>query len=95
MNHTGNIVDPESNLDWSFNWSDWLDAGETITTKTITVTEGSATVSTATETNGIVTAFVSVPVASATTGRVKITCHIVTSSARTDDRSIILIPQQR
>jgi hypothetical protein len=95
MNPNGNKVDPDAVLDWHWNWGDWLATSESITTKTITVTEGTATVGTPSESGGIVTAFVSVPVADATSGLVKLRCRITTSAGRTDDRTIILIPEQR
>lgn len=78
-------IDPNAVLDITWDWTDWLAASETISTKTCTVTPASSiTVGTPTETGGVVTAFVS----AATLGTVpRVTCRITTSQGRTDDRT--------
>lgn len=95
MNHAGNPVDPDAELDWSWDWSEWLAPTETISSKSVVATEGTATIATPTESAGVVTAFVSDPVGDATTGRVTLRCRITTSAGRVDDRSILLIPVER
>ena len=34
------LKDPDATLDWRFDWTDWLDDGETITTSVMTVSAG-------------------------------------------------------
>lgn len=76
-------IDPNAVLDIRWDWTDWLAASETISTKTCTATTG-ITVGTPTEAAGVVIAFVS----AATLGTVpRVTCRIVTNQGRTDDRT--------
>lgn len=76
--------DPAAVLDYAFDWSAWLAAGETITAHTITVT-GSLVVGAHTVLAGVVTAWLSGGVAGET---YTATCHITTSQGRQDERSI-------
>lgn len=78
------IKDPNAELDWQFNWEDWLAVGETISTATFTVDDG-LTVNSTGHDDTVATIWVS----GGTAGNVyRVTCHIVTSATRTDDRSI-------
>jgi hypothetical protein len=80
------LKDPEAVLDWRFDWSSWLADGETISTSTMTVSAGlvldsdghSATSTTAWLSGGTAGAVYSVA------------NRIVTSSARTDERTITI-----
>lgn len=83
--------DPDADLDYGWDWTPWLAAGETIDTATVTVTEGTATVHDQDDDGTAVTAWIS----DAASGRVVVTCHIVTTADRKDDRSIILDVRQR
>lgn len=88
---TAYIKDPQAVLDYAFNWTAWLAAGETITSHTITADPG-ITVNSHTESGGTVTAWL----AGGAVGTVYcITCEIVTSGGRTDDRSIEVSVEQR
>ena len=73
-------------LDYKFDWSDWLDAGETISSKTVTVPTGLTKNSDAlADTNTAVLVWLS----GGTTGeRYTVSCQIVTSAGRTDARYI-------
>lgn len=81
--------DPDARLEYSWDWSDWLEAGETITTPTVECDDNSVAISPGdvTEALGVVTAWVS---GGTVRTSVRVTCRIVTSATRQDDRSLIL-----
>lgn len=92
------LKDPAAVLDYVFDWkaltngtgdSDWLADDETITQQTITVSPATATltVDSDSQTAGAVTVWLS----GGTAGKdYKVTCRIVTSAGRTDERSMTL-----
>lgn len=80
---------PAAILDYSFDWTDWLIGSDTISSHTVTVDASSGVTLQATNvTSGkIVTAWL----AGGTVGKkARVTCHIVTTGGRTDERSIYL-----
>lgn len=78
------IKDPSAQLDWQFNWSDWLDAGETILSASFIVDDG-LTVDSTGHDDTVATVWVS----GGTAGNVyRVTSRVMTSADRTDDRSI-------
>lgn len=81
------VIDPDAVLDYEFGWNDgWLADGETITGHTVTATEG-ITVDSSSVINSDTD--VRVWVSGATKpGPVRVTCHIVTSEGREDDRTM-------
>lgn len=86
--------DPDARLDYSFDWSDWLQAGELIASHAVTV--DGVTKDSDTRSGAIVTAWVSG--GSALPGEVaSITCLITTDSlpARTDQRTVYLRIRER
>ena len=98
------IKDPSAVLDYKFDWkaltngvdgatSDWLAAAETISTKTITATTGiTVDSSSITDTSTSVTVWLS----GGTHGvDYTITCRIVTSASRTDERSMTVKVRDR
>lgn len=83
--------DPDAVLDYKWDWSSWLAAGETITTSTVTVPAG-ITKDSATNTTTTATVWLS--------GGTKdtdyaVTNRIVTNQGRTDDRSITIRLRER
>ena len=91
------IKDPSAVLDYKFDWkalangngsSNWLGSTETIATHVVTVDSGITKDSDAiTDTNTSVTVWLS----GGTAGQsYKITCRIVTSKGRTDERTIVI-----
>jgi hypothetical protein len=85
------IKDPNAELDWQFNWSDWLAIGETISSASFAVDDG-LTVNSTGHDDTLATIWVS----GGTAGKVyRVTCHIVTSDSRTDDRSINIRVMER
>lgn len=91
------IKDPDAVLDYKFDWkaltngsgtSDWLAAGETISTRTVTADNGiTVDSSSITDTNTTVTVWLS----GGTHGQdYTVACKIVTSASRTDERSITI-----
>lgn len=92
---TAPIKDPDSILWHAFDWKGkgWLDAGETITSKTVTSSvPAELQVDQVTEANGVV----SYQVRGGIEGQsYTVTCRITTSANRTDDRSILYTIGQR
>lgn len=86
--------DPNSVLDYSWDWTEWLAAtldGDTITSHTITVA-GGLVVNSSSHDQHIVTAFLS----AGTLGlRATATCRVVTVNGRTEDRTIYLYIRER
>jgi len=79
------IQDPDARLDYEWDWGPWLDVGETITTHEISILppEEMATDG-VTATPETVTAWLKGGVRGRT---YNVTCHILTSDTREDDRS--------
>jgi len=78
------LKDPSAVLDYAFDWTGWLAAGETITDHTITADTG-ITVDSSTESDGKVTVWLS----GGTAGiNYKVACKITTSAGRTDERTL-------
>ncbi|HWU21553.1 MAG TPA: hypothetical protein VN088_08510 [Nocardioides sp.] len=74
------IHDPDDRLDYAFDWTSFLAAGETITGHT--VTGDGVTADSDTEQAGIVTYWVSGGVAGTVA---HVTCHVTTSAGRQKD----------
>ena len=85
------IKDPDAVLDYEFDWSLWLSAGETITAKTVTVSDGITLDSSPNDDTSVV-AWVSGGTAG---GNETVACRITTSALRTDERTINLTIRQR
>jgi hypothetical protein len=78
------LKDPSAVLDYAFDWTGWLAAGETITDHTITADTG-ITVDSSTESDGKVTVWLS----GGTAGiNYKVACLITTTARRTDERTL-------
>jgi hypothetical protein len=78
------LKDPDANLDYSFNWVDWL-AGDTIASAAVTVT--GATKGATTNTTSAVTVWIS----GGTAGQIaSVACKITTAGGRIDERTIRL-----
>ena len=85
------VKDPDANLDYGFDWSDWLADGETILTSTWTVTTG-LTKDSDSSNDTATTIWVSGGTAGTS---YTITNHITTSAGREDDRSHVLKVKDR
>ena len=83
--------DPDAVLDYAFDWSDWLESAETISSHEVTVESG-ITKDSDSESDGIVTVWLS----GGTHGEDYIVaCEISTSLGRTDERSINIRCRER
>jgi len=92
--------DPAAVLDYTFDWaaltnetgkSDWLASGETISSYTVTAGTGIIK-----DSDSNTTTTVTVWLSGGTVGtRYDIVCQIVTSSSRTDERTITIAVQNR
>lgn len=94
--------DPDAVLDFEFDWAaltngtgsaDWLESGETISTRTVTEDSGITV-----DSDAIVNSATGVVVwlSGGTAGNsYKVTCHITTSSGREDDRTILVMCMER
>ena len=83
--------DPNAVLDYQWDWSAWLETGETISTALVTVPTG-LTLDSQVDTTTSVTAWLSGGTAG--TGYA-VLCHITTSAGREDDRQIIIRCRER
>ena len=91
------LKDPDATLDYKFDWkaltngsgsSDWLQSGETISSHTIDADSGITVDSSAqTDTNTSVTVWLSGGTAGT---NYAVRCEIVTSAARTDERTMTI-----
>jgi hypothetical protein len=83
--------DPEAVLDYVWDWSDWLEVGETIVTALVTVPTG-LVLDLQTNTTTTVTAWLS----GGTIGNgYAVNCHITTTTGREDDRTIYIVAISR
>jgi hypothetical protein len=82
----GFIQDPDSTLDYKWDWSDWLEQGETITVQSVVAEAGISVDSSAIADAGLsVTAWIS---GGTDKQSYVATCEITTSAGRVDQRSI-------
>lgn len=82
--------DPDAVLDYQFNWEDWLEDGETISTSTFLV--DGLTI----DSQGHNTTRATVWLSGGGAGNVyRVTNRVVTSDSRTDDRSISIRVMER
>ena len=87
------LKDPDAVLDYKFDWSDWLDDGEAILSHSITETTGITIDSDSmTDASTSVTVWLSGGESGAS---YSVTCHVVTSDGRQDDRSITIVVGDR
>ena len=87
------ILDPDAVLDFTFDWSEWLADGETISSVSFSVPSGLTEES---STHDDTTATVWLSTSSSQAGNTfVVTCHIATSAGRQDDRSILITVQER
>lgn len=76
--------DPQATLDWAFDWSKWLAAGEEISSATVTVDSG---LTKGSESN--TTSKVTIWLSGGTLGVTHlVTCQITTNQGRIDERTI-------
>lgn len=80
--------DPDAVLDYTFDWSEWLDEGETIVDHQAVIESGDAVIDSTSQTPSIIVVWVS----GGTLGtNVELRCRVTTSEGRIDDRSIIIL----
>lgn len=85
--------DPDAVLDYKFDWSSWLSTGETISSTTVTAETGLTVDSNSiTDTSTSVTVWLSGGTANT---NYDVTCQIVTSASRTDDRTMTIRVRER
>jgi hypothetical protein len=85
------LHDPQSKLDYGFDWSDWLKNGETIITSTWAIAPGLTKIS-----DSFSTSATTIWLKDGTAGESHtITNHVVTSQGREDDRSHVLKVKDR
>ncbi len=85
------LKDPDATLDYAFDWSSWLQSGETISSYSITVDSG-ITKEGDSQSNGVVTVWLSGGTAGQT---YSVSCKITTSMSRTDERTMKIFVMER
>jgi hypothetical protein len=83
-----------ASLDWAWNWTDWLPAGDTITAQAIAATDA-LTASAVTAGAGLVSAVITCGADAAVGSRQRATCTITTASGLIDSRTIRLVVAAR
>ena len=80
------FLDPDETLNFTFDWTDWLDTGETIaSTPTVSISpSGGATAGSVTF---LATGQVNVPLTGNTLGIYTVSCKITTSNSQIAERS--------
>lgn len=85
------VKDPIATLDYLFDWSQWLETGETISSFVITVSDG-ITLNDSSESSGLITVWLS----SGTPGEwYTCACKITTSDNRIDERTMNIKVENR
>ncbi len=85
------VKDPNADLDYNFDWTEWLQAGEVISVSTMTVTSGLG-VDSSSHTSTSATAWL----IGGTAGKsYKLVNEITTNQGRTDQRTMIIRVQDR
>jgi len=85
------LKDPDSVLDYAFNWGEWLESGESINSHVITVENGITK-----DDSGNSATAVTVWLSGGTAGtNYNIACKIVTTQGRTDERSVTIRCRER
>lgn len=85
------IKDPQAVLDYSFDWAAWLTLiSDTIASASFTVTSGA--VNSSNVVGAVATAWVSGGVIGTV---ITLTCHIVTTGGRIDERSVFIKVKER
>jgi hypothetical protein len=85
--------DPQAVLDYKFDWSQWLQSGEVITSHSVAASTGiSVDSSSVTDSDTSVTAWLS---GGTDVIQYIVTCTITTNAARTDARSILVSIDER
>jgi len=85
------VKDPDAVLDYAFDWTEWLQASETINIYILSVDIG-ITKDSDNENAGIVTVWLS----GGTDGeRYKVACKITTNLGRTDERTAEIVMRER
>ena len=83
--------DPDAILDYGFDWSDWLASGETLTASTWTVPAGISEGANQRDDTSVL-----IWLSGGTVGEsYLISCKIVTSDSRTDERSFTIIVEEQ
>ena len=83
--------DPDANLDYSVDWSDWLVTGDNIASTLWTVPAG-LTKGAESEADGICTIYLSGGTAGSD---YEVACRITTAAGRIDERTITVMVRQR
>ena len=91
MTLTSFMKDPDSVLDYTFDWNEWLESGESISNHVITVDDG-ITKDSSSNSSTIVTVWLSGGTAGT---NYNIACKIVTGAGRTVERSITIRCRER
>lgn len=84
--------DPNANVDFTWDWSQWLPVGDTIATAVVTAVSGGVVIGTVSNTTTTVTAWVS----GGTNGTMaKVMARVTTAQGRIDDRTLDLDVRNR
>lgn len=86
------MKDPDAVLDFLWDWSTWLTAGDTIASHAVLLAEGDVAIDSSSHTTTTVTAWLSAGTAETDSS---VTARVTTAQGRTDDRTITIYVRQR
>jgi hypothetical protein len=86
------IKDPNANLDYLFDWTDWLEAGDTITSHVVAVDSGDVVIGVNSHTTNSVTVWLS---GGTVNTDAAVRARVTTTQGRIDDRTITLLIRER
>lgn len=85
------MKDPDGVLDYTFDWSNWLETGDTVVSHTISIPTG-LTLGEHINNTTAVTIWLS---SGTIGGRYKVECTVTTSQGRTDTRRALIMVEER
>ena len=85
------VKDPDSTLDYKFDWSSWLTGGDTISTYVVTPASGITNSTNAADSDSVTVWLSGGDAGSA----YPVACRIVTASSRTAERTIRIYVRER
>lgn len=86
--------DPQAVLDYATDWSAWLQEGEAISSATVTTT-GDLVVNPSPHAMAIEAGVVTYWLSGGSLGLHAVTCHVITSMGRQDDRTLTITVRER
>ena len=83
--------DPDARLDYTWDWSDWIKGDDTLATATFAVSGSDSALVVESPVVDVVNHTVTVMISGGTVGvRYSVTCHVVSTQGREDDKTGVI-----